>query len=164
MKKVLFIILLSFPFWGFTPDKTIPGINQKILSYVDTVIGKQVDRGECWDFAAAALQYAGGYLDRSSQKTIYIFGKKINPKKDTIYPGDIIQFENVSLEYQKGNVVYKENMPHHTAIIYKVLGEGHYELAHQNTAFSGKKVGLSELRLSDVKKGEMIFYRPVADK
>src|SRR5690606_35558730 len=108
-----------------------------------------------------ALADAGAFLDRSGQKTIYIFGKKIDPKKDVIYPGDIIQFENVALEYQKDNVIYKESMPHHTAIVYEVLGGGHYKLAHQNTSFSGKTVGLSDLKLSDVQKGKMIFYRPV---
>ncbi len=163
MKTFLFLTVLTLANLGLRNSDNIPKVNQKMIEYVNTVIGKQVDRGECWDFAAAALQYAGGYLDRSTQKTIYIFGKKINPKKDTVYPGDIIQFENVALEYQKGNMIYKESMPHHTAIIYRVLGEGYYELAHQNTSFSGKKVGLSEFKLTDVKKGELIFYRPVGE-
>ncbi len=162
MNKIIVVLMLSMVGLGFTSNPDIPPINQKIITYVNTVIGKQVDRGECWDFAAAALQHSGAYLDRSTQKSIYIFGDKLNPKKDTVYPGDIIQFENVALEYSKDNMRYKETMPHHTAIIYKVLANGHYELAHQNTAFSGKKVGLSELRLSDVKKGELIFYRPVS--
>jgi len=156
---VLFVISLA----SFITINDIPPINQKIIAYVDTVLGKQVDRGECWDFAAAALNYAGGYLDRRSEKTLYVFGEKINPNKDKVYPGDIIQFEEVALEYQKGNMIYKENMPHHTAIVYKVIEEGHYNLAHQNTSFSGKKVGLSELKLNDVKKGKLIFYRPVGE-
>ena len=161
MKKALVIIIIGIIAFGFKNADTIPPLNQKIITYVSSVIGTQVDRGECWDLASAALAYAGAYLDRRSQKTIYTFGDKLNPEKDTIYPGDIIQFEDVTVEYQKGNVIYKENMPKHTSIIYEVIGDGHYKLAHQNTAFSGKKVGISEFEISNVKKGKMIFYRPI---
>lgn len=164
MKRLVTVAIASVLFLSFNTADKVPALNQKIKSYLGTVIGKQVDRGECWDLAAAALAHAGAFLDRSSQKTIYIFGDKIDPKKDQVFPGDIIQFENVALEYEKEGAIYKESMGHHTAIIYEVLGEGHYQLAHQNTAFSGKKVGLSELKLDDVKKGKIIFYRPVAKR
>ncbi len=158
------VVLLGFIlliFGNFKSPDTIPPLNKEVVKYVKSVIGQQVDRGECWDLAAAALSYAGAYLDRSSQKTIYIFGKKLNPDKDEIFPGDIIQFENIQLEYQKGNAIYTESMAHHTSIIYEVLEKGHYKLAHQNTAYTGKKVGISEFKLANVKKGKMIFYRPV---
>lgn len=141
-------------------SNTVPGINKKVVEYVDTVIGKKVDRGECWDLAAAALDYAGAYLDRSSKSSIYIFGKVIDPKKESVYPGDIIQIENMKLEYSKGNMVFTETMTHHTAIIYSVEGNDSYKIAHQNTSFSGKKVGISELNMINVKKGNIIFYRP----
>lgn len=141
-------------------SNTVPGINKKVVEYVDTVIGKKVDRGECWDLAAAALDYAGAYLDRSSKSSIYIFGKVIDPKKESVYPGDIIQIENMKLEYSKGNMVFTETMTHHTAIIYSVEGNNIYKIAHQNTSFSGKKVGISELNMINVKKGNIIFYRP----
>ena len=156
--KYLYLLILLFS-W----NTTIPSLNQKVIEYVDSVIGKKVDRGECWDLAAAALDHAGAYLDRSSQKSIYIFGKELNAKKDEIFPGDIIQLENVKLEYIKGNVIYTETIIHHTAIIYEILGEGHYKIAHQNTNFSGKKVGISELNINYNKKGKITFYRPYAD-
>ena len=144
----------------FLSKPEIPSLNQKVIIYVDSVIGKKVDRGECWDLAAAALNHAGAYLDRSSQKNIYIFGKKINPRKENVFPGDIIQLENVKMEYTKGNGIYTESMPHHTAIIYEILGKDHYKIAHQNTSFSGKKVGVSELKMSYIKKGKVTVYRP----
>lgn len=154
MKLIIISLVL------FLNSNTVPGINKKVVEYVDTVIGKKVDRGECWDLAAAALDYAGAYLDRSSKSSIYIFGKVINPKKESVYPGDIIQIENMKLEYSKGNMVFTETMTHHTAIIYSVEGNDIYKIAHQNTSFSGKKVGISELNMSNVKKGNIIFYRP----
>jgi hypothetical protein len=144
----------------FLASPAIPDLNHKVVRYVESVMGKQVDRGECWDLAAAALDYAGAYLDRSSQKSIYVFGKKINPSQEDIFPGDIIQIENVRLEYSDENMIYTENMSHHTAIIYEVLSEGHFKIAHQNTSFSGRKVGISELKMETVKKGKIIFYRP----
>jgi len=145
---------------GFVSKGSIPGLNQKVKEYVSQVIGTKVDRGECWDLASEALNYAGAYLDRTNEKNLYIFGERINHKKEKVYPGDIIQFENVTLEYREGNTIYTETMSHHTAIVYDVIATHHYEIAHQNTSFSGKKVGISELKLDNVKKGEMIFYRP----
>ncbi len=149
----LFILFISY-------DKSIPILNQNVIEYVDTVIGKKVMRGECWDLAAAALDHAGAYLDRRSQKSIYVFGKKLNPKSDEIFPGDIIQIENVKLKYIKDDGIYTETMTHHTAIIYKVLGTGQFKIAHQNTSFSGKKVGISDFNMEYIEKGRIIFYRP----
>jgi hypothetical protein len=150
---ILFLVFISW-------NTSIPNLNSKVIEYVDSVIGKQVDRGECWDLAAAALDHAGAYMDKSNFKNINVFGKVLNPEKDAIYPGDIIQIEKVKMEYTKGNSVYTETMPHHTAIIYKVLEKNYFEIAHQNTSFSGRKVGISELNMDHVKKGKIIFYRP----
>jgi len=157
MHKALLVLIILFP------AKEAPKLNKKIIKYVDTVIGQKVGRGECWDLAAAALDYAGAYLDRSSQKSIYIFGKKLNPEKDQIYPGDILQIENLKIEYTEGNVIYTENMSHHTAIIYQIIAKDHFKIAHQNTNFSGRKVGISELDMKNIKKGNIIFYRPYSD-
>lgn len=158
MKKLT--VLISFLIISTFVYAQLPATNQKVVEYVKTVIGKKVDRGECWDLANAALTVSNAEFDRSSRKTIYEYGEKLNPKKDKILPGDMIQFEKVKLKYKKGNTEYRETMPHHTAIVYKVIGPGHYQLAHQNTSFSGKKVGLSELKLENVSKGKMYFYRP----
>lgn len=149
---VIFFVLLS--------NDDSPELNRKVIDFVDKVIGVQVARGECWDLAAAALNHAGAYLDRSTQKSIYIFGKEVNAKKDRIYPGDIIQIENVKIKYEHGNSIITETMSHHTAVIYRVIEPGRYKIAHQNTSFSGRKVGVSELDLEQVMKGKIIFYRP----
>ncbi|HUW06329.1 MAG TPA: hypothetical protein VMW01_08700 [Williamwhitmania sp.] len=134
----------------------LPVLNQKIVDYVTTVIGKKVDRGECWDLANRALTNNNAEWDGE-----YKYGKRIDPKKDVVLPGDIIQFENVKVVYKKGNTTTTEMMPHHTAIVYKVIAPGVYELAHQNTGFSGRKVGLSEFNLTNMVKGRIYFYRPV---
>ena len=152
----LFTTIFTFAQQKKTKDQHIPELNQQIIDYVSSVIGKQVDRGECWDLANQALTRANADWDRA-----FVYGREIDPTKDKVYPGDIIQFKNVKVEYREGNTTYKQEMKQHTAIVYKVLRKGVYELAHQNTGFSGRKVGLSKFDLSTVKKGKMWFYRPV---
>jgi len=144
-----------FTFSGYSQD-SIPGLNKQILEYVKSTIGKKVDRGECWDLANQALTSINAEWDHK-----YKYGKPVNPKKDIIYPGDLIQFEGVKVKYKKGNTTYTEDMNHHTAIINRVIEKGVYELAHQNTGFSGRKVGLSTLDISTIIKGKMSIYRPI---
>jgi hypothetical protein len=160
MKKLI-ILFLSFGLtsYVFGQENKIPELNKKIVHYVKSVIGTQVDRGECWDLANQALKRNHAKWDGE-----YVYGNPIDPKKDEVLPGDLIQFKNVKVTYRVGNTFYKETMAHHTAIVYKVLAHGKYEIAHQNTGFSGRKVGVSSLDLSTVTKGKLFFYRPVADR
>ncbi len=160
MVRKAFIIAISLSFFllnTFGQDD-IPDLNKKIVKYVKSVIGEQVDRGECWDVANKALT-----LNNAKWDGAFKYGEPLNPKKDKIFPGDIIQFKNVKVTYKVGNVIYKETMTHHTAVVYRVLSNGKYELAHQNTGFSGRKVGLSTLDISTVVKGKMYFYRPLSN-
>ncbi len=115
-----------------------------------------MDRGECWDLANRALTDNNAQWDGE-----YKYGTLLNPKKDQILPGDIIQFEKVKIVYKVGNTTTTEMMPHHTAIVYKVKEAGIYELAHQNTGFSGRKVGLSDFNINNMVKGRIYIYRPM---
>lgn len=160
MKKAVLLLLLS----SFTFKAELPELNNKIVEYLNSVMGTKVDRGECWDLAAGALAYSGAYFDRSSMKTVSIYGRKLNPKKEAILPGDLIQFENVEMQWKDGNTTYKESMAQHTAIVYQVNGALNYEIAHQNTSAWGKKVGVSNFRLDRVTKGKVMIYRPVKEK
>jgi len=152
---ILIICLFSIALQNKAQDN-IPTLNKQIVEYVKTTIGKKVDRGECWDLANQALTRNNAEWDLE-----YKYGKLLNPKNDTIYPGDVIQFEGVKVKYKKGNTTYTESMEHHTAIVYRVIGKGVYELAHQNTGFSGRKVGLSTIDVSTITKGKMKIYRPI---
>ena len=58
-------------------------------------------------------------------------------------------------------IQWKEQFPHHTAIVYEVTAMGEYKIANQNTTQTGRKVGITEFHLKDVKKGKVTFYRPV---
>lgn len=156
---IILIALSSFSIKGELPD-----LNAKIITYVDSVMGTKVDRGECWDLAAGALAYSGAYFDRSSMKTVTIYGRKLNVNKEEVLPGDLIQFEDVQMKWKDGNTEYSSSMGQHTAIVYKVNAEKDYEIAHQNTSQWGKKVGVSNFNLNHVVKGKVMIYRPIKNK
>lgn len=165
MRKLLYfsIILFFISFSTGIAQNKIPRLNAGIVKYVSSVIGTTVGRGECWDLADQALIKNNARFDKSSQKTLYIFGKEYDPQNENVYPGDIIQFKNVVVSYKKGNMMFTENFPHHTAIVYEVVNDHQFKLAHQNTGLFGRKVGISELDLENVKKGKLRFYRPVPE-
>ena len=157
-KLFIISILVFSSAYNLLAQEEIPELNKQILEYVESVIGKKVDRGECWDLANQALIKANADWDKR-----YVYGNKVNPKDDLIFPGDLIQFENVKLKYTEGNVTYTELMTHHTAVVYKVIKKGVYEIAHQNTEFSGRKVGISKLNTNYIVKGNIYFYRPTKE-
>jgi hypothetical protein len=150
----ILILLLSGLLYG---QAQTPVLNQKIVDYVTSQVGKKVDRGECWDLAYEALTQNNCKWDGK-----YAYGKKLNVRTDSIYPGDIIQFEDVIIKYSGKNVSYRETYPHHTAIIYEVLGKGYYKIAHQNFGNKGRIVCITELKLSNKTSGNIFFYRPIA--
>jgi len=154
--KLLIISTLSLFITNISiSQNNIPELNKDIVKYVKSVKGKKVDRGECWDLANQALNNIDADWDKA-----YVYGNRVDPEKDQIFPGDLIQFENVKVQYTEGLATYTELMAHHTAIVFNVIEKGIYEIAHQNTEFSGRKVGISKLNLNHVVKGDIFFYRP----
>ena len=158
MKSILFFlsIILLPTLFSLTTDcnETFP-LNQQIIEFVNSKMNKKVGKGECWDLANEALTLVQAKWDGNLK-----FGRKLDYKKECIYPGDIIQFEKVKVKYTENKVTYQEAMPHHTAIIYEVKGTGDFVLAHQNTAYTGRKVGTSSLNLMNVTGGKISIYRP----
>ncbi len=138
------------------PCDELPPLNAEVLQYVESQVGQQVARGECWDLAAGALNTTGAKWDGQ-----FGFGRQVDPKDDCIYPGDILQFDHVVFVEKSATGTRTEEMPKHTAIICKVHGTGRYTIAHQNTSFSGRKVGLSEIDLANKTKGRIRAFRPV---
>jgi len=154
--KTIFFLVIFLSDNQVIAQENIPELNKRIIEYVQSVIGEQVDRGECWDLAYQALNRFNAEWDGKFQ-----YGKLINPKRETVLPGDIIQFKNVKIMYQITNTTYTEFMKQHTAIVYKVKQKNVFTIAHQNTEFSGRKVGLSDLNLNHVVKGVVKIYRPI---
>lgn len=132
----------------------IPPLNEKIIEFVTSKMNEKVGRGECWDIANEALTLVKAKWDGKLQ-----FGIKVDFNRECVYPGDIIQFEKVKIKYPENGEIIIESMQHHTAIIYKVNGKGDYLLAHQNTAYTGKKLGTSKLNMKNVISGKVVIYR-----
>ena len=159
---VTILILACMPLCA-SSQTDIPDVNTRVITYVETVIGSTVGRGECWDLADQALAFADAQFDKTSRSTIYTFGKQYDPEKEKVLPGDIIQFENVTVSYKNENMIFTENYKHHTAIVYDTKENGSLQLAHQNTSFGGRKVALSEFNSDNVKKGKLLFYHPIPE-
>jgi hypothetical protein len=122
--------------------------NEKIVNFATSNMGKKIDRGECWDLVAFALNEA-----KAEWKAPFDFGKVV---KSNYKAGDIIRFENVKFENANGYT----NFPEHYAIVYEVKDNDHIVIAHQNHN-NERVVQLLDLTLSDQKKGKMTFYRAI---
>lgn len=158
MRFTLLFFLLITSFSRAQSDcDSVPALNLEVLELAKSKLGKKVDRGECWDLIAFALNSANAEWDGFMG-----FGRVINIKTECLQPGDIIQFEKVKRKYMEGNVTYFETMYHHTAIVSEVISENEIVLLHQNTEQTGKKVGESNFTFDSVTNGKMEFYRPVA--
>lgn len=153
---ILFISsLLSLLFFtDATKTSEIPPLNQKIIAFVDAHLGKQIGDGQCWALAAQALDEVRANWDHE-----YRFGKEIDAQHENIYPGDIIQFQNVTIKYRTNEGLVLERYPQHTAIIYKRKDEGVYVIANQNVN-NNLTLQLTELHLDGIIKGNYKIYRP----
>ncbi|MCB9197066.1 MAG: CHAP domain-containing protein [Flavobacteriales bacterium] len=120
-----------------------------IVEYAVKNLGKKVDRGECWDLVAFALDNA-----KAEWQMPFDFGDKFDYQKETIKPGDIISFDNVRFESDNGYMTF----PMHYAIVYKVIDKDHIEILHQNHN-NQRVVQTLTLDLTTLKKGKMQFYR-----
>lgn len=124
-------------------------IDEKIIEFAKMNLGKKVERGECWDLANSALNYAN-----ANWKPLYDFGDKIDHKKQPLKPGDILQFTNVKFIFSNGSASF----PKHTAIVYKA-NKQQLTLLHQN--FNNKRyVDTLSINLSNIKNGKIEAYRP----
>jgi len=155
MKKILSVCFLMIAMLLMAKAQ-VPSLNLRIVAYASSQVGKKVDRGECWDLAYEALTQNHCAWDHK-----YVYGKKLDPKTDSIYAGDLLQFENVTVKYKNANMSTTEEYPHHTAIIYQVLGKNHYTILHQNFGSNSRKVMITDLDLTHKTSGKISFYRPV---
>lgn len=156
MRLTLLFLVFSLSVNAQSDCDSVPTFNLEVLKLAQSKMGKKVDRGECWDLIAFALNESDaewdGYMD---------FGREINRKQECLQPGDIIQFEKVKRTYRIENTTYSETMYHHTAIVAEVISTNELVLLHQNTEDTGRKVGESTFTFDSVTGGKMKFYRPV---
>jgi hypothetical protein len=136
-----------------------PDISVSILAFVKSVMGKTVGSGECWDLAQEALDAGGADWSRPFQ-----FGLPLDPERDEIRAGDIIQFKSVRIEKRLengGKLFHTIGAPDHTAIIIGVEGKKKYRLAQQNSD-RRRYVVASDVDLNSITSGKFWIYRPLA--
>lgn len=157
IRQLLFAsVMLCFS--GFGQDcGEVPDLNMQIVQLTKEKLKKKVGRGECWDLAEYVLNETKADWDGFE-----VYGRLIDPKKECIFPGDIIQFEKIKISWKEGNTSYKESMMHHTAIVMEVKSKNEVIIAHQNTAETGKKVGEASLIFDRITSGKLFIYRPVS--
>lgn len=149
------IVLFFFIAWKIANGQErnkLPALNQKILHYVDSVLGTQVGGGICWEFVHGALNYAGAktevYKDIGNlftKKRYIYFGEQIREREAR--PGDIIDF------------CYG-----HPVIIYDKISEFEYLIAHQNISVENvvEITPLCTDCVNDRWGSCHLFYRPVS--
>jgi len=154
MKIFVVILLIAVNYNTNAQCDSVATLNKQVLDFAQANLKKKVGRGECWDLAKYALESCNANWDYKFE-----FGKLLS-KADCLMPGDIIQFKGVKIKYKEGKTTYSVTMDQHTAIVNKVISSDEVELIHQNTAYTGKKVGVSMLKFSTIYKGKYMIYRP----
>jgi hypothetical protein len=146
-------LLLGVVSIGTVQAQEIPEQNQKIIKYVDGVKNQKIDRGECWDLLNFALNKTGATWNSPDE-----FGTVVKPKKEKLYPGDMISFSKVRLDNPDKSW---QTFYHHYAIVYEVKEDGVIVIAHQNYN-DVRKVMFTDINISNVTKGTLTFFRPQA--
>ncbi len=135
-------------------NDSLPKINRKIISFVNANLNKKVGDGQCWALAAEALNAVNATWDHH-----FKFGREIQYGKEQVFPGDIIQFNDVTIKYRQNNSLVIERYLLHTAIIYQVKKDGTFIIANQNVN-NVLALKLTELNLNAVIRGKYTVFRP----
>jgi hypothetical protein len=154
MRLIFLILFLSCVSHLKAQCDSIAPLNKAIITWTSTQVNKKVGTGQCWDLAQQALNKSGAKWDG-----VYGFGRPLK-KGECIMPGDIVQFEKVKTKRMVSGSEFKEDFPHHTAIVYSVNSSDQIQLIHQNTGYNGKKVAISDFFFSSVKSGKFTVFRP----
>ncbi len=115
--------------------------------------GRKVGDGQCWALANEAMKAA-----RKSRPgwDLRVWGKVVNPAREQIRPGDILEFEHARFREKSITVITGS---HHTAVVMTPERNGMFTVAEQN--FSGnKRVGFRKMSLKTQVAGKMTVYRP----
>lgn len=128
-------------------------VAQAVVNYAASRSGVQVGDGECWTLANEALKAAGAITPNSSNFDTYVYGQEVY--RD-FRPGDIIQWENVVLNYPNGAYY---TFPHHTSVIASANGTV-VDLYHQNIN-GDRRVRYETFDLAMKTQGLIRVYRPI---
>jgi hypothetical protein len=132
----------------------LPPLNRKVLQFARDNFGKQVADGECAMLVLEAFAAAGARMPTPEEALARVFGRRLKADEKPL-PGDVVEFKGVRLE-AKG---VSTEIPFHTAILLTVK-DGKFVLLNQNVG-GERKVTAFDLSGFELKRGELIVYRPV---
>lgn len=144
------------------PPLTIEELSQasrqygsKVLAFCRNNFGKKIDRGECWDVARRALEYAGARGVRR-----FNYGQEISIEQ--LKPGDIVQFYNCVFSGPHDDPRYvsytkKVGIPDHTAVV-EALKFPVLHLLDQNSG-GRRHIGRNEANLDHLQQGTVRYWR-----
>ncbi|MBL8798125.1 MAG: CHAP domain-containing protein [Planctomycetia bacterium] len=167
MKHLIAILALALGLTAVSAaEPELPEVNRKIVEFCKAHMGKKVANGECAMLVVVAFDKAGAMpwdllpAPKPPMKpNANVWGTLLGPK-DTILPGDIIQFSDVELTGKNGRT-----LRHHTAVVAQVQGNHRFTIYEQNAAgkteAQKKVVQLNPLDLNRKTKGDVYFYRPL---
>jgi hypothetical protein len=148
-----------------------PPLNQAILNFARRKFGAKVEKGTCYDLAAAAYQAAGARLDPpGGMNEDYVWGQAVGTftpgqfsDSGNLIPGDVFQFRDAHLSYDYKASHFTANYAHHTAIVNSVNGTV-VEILEQHTSQgkSGRRLFVTKrvIDLSGLDQGTVRAYRP----
>jgi hypothetical protein len=132
-------------------DEVAAGLG--VLEYALQAKGTKVGDGECWTLASEALASARARWSRSG----YRFGRELGAE-EPLRAGDILQFEEARFVRGSSDFVA---MPHHTAVIAKVMRGRNVVILHQNFGSGPKLVSELTLDLGTKTSGTLKVFRPI---
>jgi hypothetical protein len=132
-------------------SSAIPALNQRVLDFAVTNLGKQVGNGECWELGSEALAYANAEPPHGN-----VFGDAV--PLTSMLPGDILEFNNA--HFAGANYWLSLGTPYHTAIVSAVQGTS-VAMLNQNINHV-KLVQITIIHLADLHSGTITVYRPTA--
>lgn len=165
-----------------TPTPQIPVVNQKVLTFARTSLGRQVGRGECTDLAVAAYVAAGAVplssLGPTGADANYVWGTLVDTATTSnrslagVLPGDVIQLRDVTLvhttHYPDGSwYTTTTTAEHHTAVVESVSGST-LAVLEQNVGAAGtpdsvrRTVQHGTYNLGDLQGGTIWIYQPIS--
>ena len=132
------------------PNQTAVG--SAVVAYAAAQKGQKIGDGQCWALADAALAAARAVRPGERGLDTYVFGQEVYRN---FQPGDIIQFENVTLQSPN----YTGNFPHHTAII--ASANGNVLTIYEQNANNVQLVTSETIDIGMKKSGLIRVYRPI---
>jgi len=140
-------------------------LSQKVVTWAQGQVGKNVGAGECWDLANSALKQAGAQTSNDLGPTgpddDYVWGDVVADPKDAL-PGDVVQYRDWEMTTTtRTEVTFKDDAgwfeepfktighAHHTAIVVANPGNGALTVLEQNHLGNHERVRQSGIRWKD---------------